>query len=118
MVAHDPRRPSPPARGFTPETARELREVIAARWRALEESEAHLRDVVNSATREARESGMRPEEVIVALKALEREVFGNPAALRSSDVEARDRFRAWLVSTCIAAYYAGDAAAADGGPPA
>ena len=75
MVPKNSPPPSEPARELSAETLRRLREVIGERWRALETSEDHLRATLRAAASEAKRRGLRPEELIIALKALEEEVF-------------------------------------------
>ena len=82
-----------------------LRTVIAERWRALEDAEGRLSAAVMRAAREAKELGLRPEELIILLKGIEDEVIAQPGTLRASDLDARRRFREWLVSNCLRAYF-------------
>ena len=104
MVPQDSRQPPSP-RSLSPETAEALRVAIADGWRAGQESQARLHDVLVRAAREAHDQGLRPEELIVALKHVEEDVMGQPGTLRSTDVDARRRFREWMVSACVRAYF-------------
>ena len=104
MVPEDSRHPPPP-RGLSPHTAEALRTAIADGWRAGQDAEQRLSEVLRQAAREAHEQGLRPEELIVALKRVEEDVMGQPGALRATDVEARRRFREWMVSACVRAYF-------------
>ena len=104
MVPQDSRQP-PPARQLSPETADALRAAIAEGWRAGQQTEERLQAVLARAAREAHELGLRPEELIVALKRVEEEVMGQPGALRATDADARRRFREWMVSACVRAYF-------------
>jgi hypothetical protein len=88
-----------------PETAEALRVAIAEGWRAGEETQQRLSDVLARTAHEAHEQGLRPEELIIALKRVEEEVMGQPGALRATDVDARRRFREWMVSACVRAYF-------------
>ncbi|HEX6536834.1 MAG TPA: hypothetical protein VF041_19765 [Gemmatimonadaceae bacterium] len=85
-----------------------MRVVIAERWRALEDSEERLRAAVHAAAIEGRERGLRPEELIIALKELESDVFAQPGAVRTVDHDARRRFREWLITSCLEAYFDAD----------
>ncbi|HEU4641185.1 MAG TPA: hypothetical protein VFS44_01935 [Gemmatimonadaceae bacterium] len=82
-----------------------MREVIAERWRALENSEERLRAAVEAAAIEGRDRGLLPEELIIALKELESEVFAQPGSVRAVDHDARRRFREWLITSCLEAYF-------------
>ena len=104
MVPQDSRQP-PPSRTLAPETSEALRVVIAERWRATEDADARLSAALVQAAHEAHERGLRPEELIIAMKTLEEEVMGRPGALRATDPDARRRFREWLVSACLKAYF-------------
>ena len=106
MVPHSASSPPPEPRSLHPETVAALRAVIAERWRAVSGTEDALAAIIARVAREAREDGLHPEELIVALKAIEQDVLGGVGTLRADDVEARRRFREWLVSTCVRAYFA------------
>lgn len=99
--------PPPPERPreLSPETRQMLREVIAERWRALDNSEERLREAVQAAAVEGRNRGLRPEELIIALKELESDVFAQPGAVRAVDFDARRRFREWLITSFLEAYF-------------
>src|SRR5690349_11576892 len=98
--------PAPePARKLSKETLLALRDVIAERWRALEQSQEHLRAAIRIVAAEAKERGLRAEELIITLKALEGEMFSNAESNRPADPTARRRFREWLITTCLEAYY-------------
>jgi hypothetical protein len=102
--------PPPPerARKLSPETIRSLRDVIAERWRALEDSEERLRAAVRAAAVEGRNRGLHPEELLITLKELESEVFAQPGAVRAVDRDARRRFREWLITSCLEAYFSAE----------
>jgi hypothetical protein len=110
-VPMDPHSASLPAesRALHPQTEAELRAVIADRWRAVSETEEALSMAVGRVAREARANGMRPEELLIALKSIEAQVLGAHGTLRGDDMEARRRFREWLVSNCVRAYFAEEA---------
>lgn len=108
MVPQNSPPPFDPERQLSPATIQGLRDVIAARWRTLEQSEAQLRHAVHVAAAEGRERGLRPEELVVILKGIEADVFAAPGAMRATDRDARRRFREWLVTSCLEAYFADD----------
>lgn len=97
--------PSEPRR-LHPETESALRAVIAQEWRAVAGSQEALSGIVARVAREARADGLRPEELIIILKQVEAQVLGAPGTLRADDLEARRRFREWLVTSCVRAYFA------------
>lgn len=105
MVPHNSLPPSPGHRALTDATRDGLRVQIMRHWRAMDGSEPGLAEAILDAAREARERGLRPEELIVALKEIADEVAGTPDALRASDVDARRRFREWLVTSCVKAWF-------------
>ena len=121
MVPDSRFHPPEPARSLSEETAAALRAVIAERWRAVEDAEGRLAHVVTQAAREAKALGLRPEELIIFLKGIEDDVMAQPGTLRASDLDARRRFREWLVSSCLRAYFSDPAKPVgdgDPGPPA
>ena len=83
-----------------------LRAAIADRWREAPDTADVLVAAIARVAREAHADGLRPEELIVALKGIEAQVLGAPGTLRGNDLDARQRFRAWLVSACVRAYFA------------
>lgn len=106
MVPHSASPPPPERRALRPETVAELHTVIAEHWRSMPGTGAALNALLARVSTEARADGVRAEELIIALKSLEAAVLGAPGTLRANDVEARRRFREWLVSQCITAYFA------------
>ncbi len=107
MVPHSSQQPPTGSRALSPETTVVLQAAILERWRVPGDGvgDAAMADAVGRAAAEARERGMRPEELIVLLKGIEDEVMGRPGLLRATDPDARRRFREWLVSTCVRAYF-------------
>jgi hypothetical protein len=107
MIAHDSRGTPEDARALSAPLARRLREAIEERWRAtgdadVERAGGALSKALADAAAEARERGLHPEQLILALKALESDVAatrGNPG---SAD---RRTLRSWLVTACIRAYF-------------
>jgi hypothetical protein len=115
MIAHDSRGMLEDARGLSAPTAKRLREAIAARWRADEGPEAdlvtrRLGEALVDAAAEARRRSLRPEELVLAIKALEGEVAGAAAGTFAGSRAIptpgeRQALRAWLVTVCIRAYF-------------
>ena len=105
MVPHSAPPPPPEPRSLHPDTVAVLRAVIAERWRSTADSDAELAAAVARVAREAKADGLRPEELIVALKRIEEDVRGATGTLRATDFETRQRFREWLVTSCIRAYF-------------
>ena len=104
MVPQDSRQP-PPTLALSPETTEALRAAIAEHWRAIAGAQERLGDTLSSAVSEARDKGLHPEEVIVALKRIEDGVLARPEGLRTDDPDVRRRFREWLVTSCLRAYF-------------
>lgn len=79
-----------------------LREAIATRLHDPSADDDDLRGVLHEVAAEARARSLRPEEVIVSLKAVLAQV--GSARFPSSPEEQR-RLQEWLVTTCIHAYF-------------
>ncbi|HUQ83635.1 MAG TPA: hypothetical protein VM076_20955 [Gemmatimonadaceae bacterium] len=109
MVPHNVPPPPEPARELSPETVRVLREVIADQWRTPSDGDGRLGSAVRAAAAEAKDRGLRPEELIIALKAVESEVFDRRGGVRVADADAERRFHEWLVVTCLRAFFAPEA---------
>ena len=105
MVPQGSRQPPDGASALSPETLQALRTVIADRWRAASDAESQLGTVLARAAAEARERGIRPEELLITLRHIEEEVMARPGDLRGTDPDARRRFREWMVTSCLRAYY-------------
>jgi hypothetical protein len=87
---------------LSPEAAAQLRAAIAERWKRPQHSDDSLADALTIAAREARSRSLRPEELLLALKAIEEDVA---IAAQVVDSEERDRFRFWLVGACMRAFF-------------
>jgi hypothetical protein len=74
-----------------------------ARWTEPESGESALVDAIAVAAKNARVRGLRPEELLLALKAVEEDVA---ASVDAEDTQDRDRFRTWLVAACMRAFFA------------
>jgi len=115
MIAHDSRGMPEDSRVLSAPTANRLREAIAARGRAGAGPEAELAtrrlgEVLVDAAAEARRRTLRPEELVLAIKAVEGEVAaeaaGTFAGSRADPTPGeRQALRAWLVTVCIRAYF-------------
>jgi hypothetical protein len=106
MIAHDSRGTPEDARALSAALVRRLREAIDARWAAkggdADLAVAALAAALQDAAVEARERALHPEELILAIKALEREVAATRGDLGHAD---RRALRAWLVTACVRAYF-------------
>jgi hypothetical protein len=105
MVAYNPRSPRDDNRTLSSEVAQTLREALATRWKEPQSYERGLTSALAAAAQEARGRGMRPEELLLALKAIEEDVA---ETLRVTDTQDRDRFRFWLVGACMRAFFSGE----------
>ena len=104
MVAYNPRSPRDENRSLSAEIATQLRAALAARWTDRNASfEAGLGAALAAAADDARSRGLRPEELLLALKAIEEEVV---ETLDVANTQDHDRFRIWLVGECMRAFFA------------
>ena len=87
-----------------PQLAR-LREAIVMRLRDPSAADDDLRRVLHDVAAEARTRSLRPEELIVSLKAVLSQV--GSTRFPSAPDEQR-RLQEWLVTTCIHAYFSTD----------
>lgn len=101
MVAYDPRRPAAPARSLTPATREMLRRALLRQWQSAEEPVPELQEVVAVVAAEARDRGVRPEELIIEIK------FVEEGLAEQSRIAARTRARVreWIVTACVKAYF-------------
>lgn len=104
MVAYDPRRPVDPARSLTPATRDALREAVRAQWQNPDSMTETLASVIRRAATEARARGVRPEDLIVDIKATEDSVADESRIA----ARTRHRVREWIVAACIRAYFETD----------
>lgn len=88
------------------EVASQLRTAISQRWTRPEHADGALVAALAIAAREARDRSLRPEELLIALKAIEEDVA---VASKVANSEERDRFRFWLVGACMRAFFSDDA---------
>lgn len=102
MVAYTPRGPDDERRMLSSEAAAQLRSAISERWRQPQQSTVPLAEALATAAEEARRRSLRPEELLLALKAIEEDVA---VASKVVDTEERDRFRIWLVGACMRAFF-------------
>ena len=105
MVAYDSRRHSDPARSLSPETIARLREALLVQWRAPGAPHPVLGEALGAAAREARERSLRPEELIIALKAIEEQMAEHEQAPAEA---ARRKVHDWIVRACVKAYFGGE----------
>jgi hypothetical protein len=102
MVAYNPRFPRDDNRSLSPDIAARLRSALAAHWAQAEGDGVELMTALTSAAQDARARGMRAEELLLALKAIEQDVA---KTLGVVDTQDRDRFRIWLVGACMRAFF-------------
>ena len=103
MVAYNPRSPRDDSRALSPDVAAQLRSALGAHWAEAEGYEAELAAALKAAAQDARARGLRPEELLLAMKAVEEEVA---VTLKVVDTQDRDRFRIGLVGACMRAFFA------------
>lgn len=104
MNAHDSSSPAEPRPLSAPVRA-SLSDAIASVYRDAAGNDDVLRQALRLAATEARDRGLRPEELIVAIKALLDDVPGGSYGLSAGDqLRIRDR----IVSACIKAYFRGE----------
>lgn len=102
MVAYNPRSPRDENRMLSPDVATQLRTSLAARWTEPDSFDAALTSALTAAAEEARTRGLRPEELLVALKEIEEDVS---VRLDVADTQDRDRFHTWLIGACMRAFF-------------
>jgi hypothetical protein len=103
MVAYNPRSPRDDSRKLSPEIAAQLRATLTARWTEPESYDRPLTAALMAAAQDAHARGLRPEELLLALKGIEEDVA---LSLEVQDTQDRDRFRIWLVGACMRAFFA------------
>lgn len=102
MVAYNPRMPRDEQRSLSASVARQLHSSLTSRWTDPASDESALNAAIAAAADDARTRGFRPEELLLALKAVEEDVA---TALDVEDTQDRDRFRIWLVGACMRAFF-------------
>jgi hypothetical protein len=102
MVAYNPRSPRDESRSLSPAVAAQLRDAVTARWIKPASFDSALGAALAAAADEARARGLRPEELLLALKAIEEDVA---LTLDVASTQDRDRFKIWLVAACMRAYF-------------
>ena len=101
MVAYNPRTPDDHRRLLSADVAEQMRAALTARW-GQPDSDEPLVAAVADAARDARERQLRPEELLLALKAIEDQVANS---VRHVDTDQRDHLRRWMVAACLRAYF-------------
>lgn len=92
-----------PMSGLTPEAMRLLRSALTAWMRGQGEPDASLASALHAVATEARERGIRAEELLVTLKSMWFEIGGEPST--SSGSTSGHRRLDEVVTACIKAYY-------------
>ena len=103
MVAYNPRSPRDDSRTLSPDVAAQLHAALCCRWTNPTSFDGVLTTALAAAAEEAHARGLRPEELLVALKAIEQDVALSQDVI---DTQDRDRFRIWLVGACMRAFFA------------
>jgi hypothetical protein len=104
MMAHDSRF-SPEPRPLSDATLQALRTAVLSHLERKSDPEHGLELAVAAVVNEARERSMRPEELIIAFKALYAMLPDPPTTVaRTEQLRLRER----LVTECIRAYYERD----------
>ena len=103
MVAYNPHSPRDDARKLSPDVASQLRSALQIRWTDPGSFDSPLTIALAAAAQEAHARGLRPEELLLALKAIEQDVALSQDVV---DTQDRDRFRIWLVGACMRAFFA------------
>jgi hypothetical protein len=103
MVAYNPRPPRDERRSLSPDVAAQLQCALRAHWAESDGSDAELAAALEAVAQDARVRGLRPEELLLAMKAVEEEVA---ATLKINVTQDRDRFRTSLVGACMRAFFA------------
>ena len=102
MVAYNPRFPRDDRRSISAPIAQQLHASLTSRWTDPASDESALNAAIVAAAEDARARGLRPEELLLALKAVEEDVA---TALDVENTQDRDRFRMWLVAACMRAFF-------------
>jgi hypothetical protein len=94
--------PPPEPRTLSASTLARLRAVLTLHASDPRGPDGELRDALRAAADEARERTLRPEELIIALKTLLEDISNDRPQWNATE---HLRFREWLVTTAIRAYY-------------
>ena len=103
MAAYNPSSPRDGNRSLSPEVAARLRLALDAYWAEITGHDAELKAALSAAAHEARARGLRPEELLLALKNIEENAA---RTLKIEDTQDRDRFRIWVAGACMRAFFA------------
>lgn len=103
MVAYNSRSSPDESLPLSPDVAARLRSSLERRWHKPEGYDVELSAALEAAAEDARVRGLRPEELLLALKAIEE---GVARSLDVADTQDRNRFRIWLVGACMRAFFA------------
>ena len=102
MVAYNPRSPADDGRSLSLDVTARFRAALGSHWAEAERGDAELAMALEAVAQDARARGLRPEELLVAMKAIEEDVA---ETLRVHETQDRDRFRMWLVGACMRAFF-------------
>jgi hypothetical protein len=101
MVAQHSKTPGDPPRLLSEAVRNQLELALRASADRAPDGEELLRAAVQAAATEGRERGLRPEELVVALKTVEERI--EPSGSRKED--ERSTFRLRLIRALLDAYY-------------
>jgi hypothetical protein len=101
MIAQNSHGPGEPRRTFSPAIAETLANAMREFDAELPATEATLRSALADAAYDARKQGFGPEQLVLALKAIEADVSETDG--RTSD--ARERFHSLLLRGMLTAYF-------------
>src|SRR5436309_14470391 len=105
MVAYNSRSPRDDNRSLSPDAVVQLRSALGAYWAEAEGYDAELTAALTVVAQDARARGLRPEELLLALKAVEDDVA---VSLEGPKMQDRDRFPICAVGACMRAIVAED----------
>ena len=103
MTVNETTREQSPMSGLTPEAMGLLRNALTAWMRGSGEPDPSVTSALHAVATEARERGIRAEELLVTLKSMWFEIGGEPSA--SSGSNSGHRRLDEVVTACIKAYY-------------
>jgi hypothetical protein len=100
--AFDPRSDRPDGRALSDGSTSLLRQAVTSRLNDPAAPETELREALHVVAAEARARGLRPEELVITLKAL---FDATTVDVAPHGAEEGRKLREWIVATCIRAYY-------------